>query len=64
MQGTWQALHLVKRCNDCRVSYMYGYNINTGRMKEYDTDCLTRRALGEWKSLCTTLRLTLVKFNF
>ena len=55
MQGTWQALHLVKRCNDCRVSYMYGYNINTGRMKEYDTDCVTRRALGEWKSLCTTL---------
>ena len=47
LQGTWQALHLVKRCNNCRASFMYGYSINSGRMKEYDDDCLTRRALGE-----------------
>ena len=46
LTGTWQALHLIKRCRTCGSGFMYGYRVLGGRHKEFMDDCLTRRVLG------------------
>ena len=47
MTGTYQVRHLVKRCSGCNTGFMYGYRVCAGRIKKYDSDCLTRRILGK-----------------
>ena len=43
---------------------MYGYSITAGRMKEYDDDCLTRRALGEGMPCYTTLLVSIHNLSY